>query len=66
MEAENVIKAATFKSFSHLSNKTTQLLLFMAVIFNIFIRQTLTDDFWRLHKNMNYTFPLRIIVLTCI
>ena len=30
----------------------------MTVLFNIFIRQTLTDDFWGLHKNMNCAFPL--------
>ena len=30
----------------------------MTVLFNIFMRQTLTDDFWELHKNMNCAFPL--------
>ena len=25
---------------------------------NIFMRQTLADDFWGLHKNMNCAFPL--------
>ena len=30
----------------------------MTVLSNIFMRQTLTDDFWGLHKNMNCAFPL--------
>ena len=30
--------------------------MFMTVI--IFMRQTLTDDFWGLHKNKNYAFSL--------
>ena len=30
----------------------------MTVVFNIFMRQTLTDDFGGLHKNMNRTVPL--------
>ena len=58
MEVENITKAATFKSFLHLSNRNTQLLFFVTVLFNIFIRQTLIDDFWGLHKNMNCAFPL--------
>ena len=58
MEVENIIKSATFKSFLHLSNKNTQLLFFVAVLFNIFIRQTLIDDFLGSHKNMNCAFPL--------
>ena len=31
--------------FLHLSYKNTQLLFFVAVLFNIFMKQTLTDDF---------------------
>ena len=58
MELGNIIKAATFKSFLHTSCKNTQLLIFVIVLFNIFMRQTLTNYFGRLHKNMNYTFPL--------
>ena len=58
MEVENITKAAAFKRFLHLSNKKTQLLFFVTVLFNIFIRQTLTNDFWGLHKNMNCKFPL--------
>ena len=30
------------------------------MLFNIFMSQTLTDDFGGLHKNMNCTFPLTI------
>ena len=39
----------------------------MAVLFNIFRRQALTDDSWRLHKNMNCAFPLilKIILTAC-
>ena len=61
MEAGNITKAATCKSVLHLSyNKNTQLLFcFVTVLLNIFMRQTLTDDFWGLHKNMNCAFPLR-------
>ena len=51
MKVGNITKAATFKSFLHLSYKNTQLLFFVIVVFNIFMRQTLTDDFWGLHKN---------------
>ena len=53
----NITKAATFKSFLHLSYKNTQL-LFLTVFFDIFMKQTLTNDFWGLHKNMNCAFPL--------
>ena len=35
-------------------------LIFVIVLFNIFIRQTLTDYFGRLHKNMNCMFPVRL------
>ena len=28
------------------------------VVYNIFMRQTLTDDIWGLHKNMNRAFLL--------
>ena len=60
MEVWNITKAATFKSSLHLSYKNTQLLFLWTVLFNIFIRQTLSDDFWGLHKYMNCAFPLRI------
>ena len=59
IEIEIITKATTFKSFLHRSYKNTQLLSFVAVLFNIFMRQTLTDGFWGLHKNMNCAFPLR-------
>ena len=58
MELGNIIKAATFKSFLHTSYENTQLLIFVIVPFNIFMRQTLTNYFGRLHKNMNCAFPL--------
>ena len=54
-------KAATFPSFPHLSYKNTQLLFFVTVLFNIFMRQTLNNDFRMLHKNMNCAFPLILL-----
>ena len=57
MEVGNITKAATFKSFLHLSYKNT-VTFFMAVLFNIFMRQALTDTFWVLHRNINCAFPL--------
>ena len=59
MELKNIIKAATFKSFLHLNYKNTQLPFQWTELFNIFIRQTLADDFWGLHKNMNCAFPFK-------
>ena len=47
-----------YKSFPQLSCENTQL-LFSWQCFLIFLRQTLTDDFWRLHKNINFVFPLK-------
>ena len=58
MEVGNIKRAAIFKSFLDRSYKNTQLLILWTVLFNIFMRQTVTDDFWGLHKNMNRTFPL--------
>ena len=58
MEVGNVTKAATFKSFLHLSYKITQLLFFVTVLFNIYMKQTLTNDFWGLHKIVNCAFSL--------
>ena len=60
MEAGNITKAATFTSFFHLNYKNTQLLFLWTVLFNIFMRQRVTDDFWGLHKSMNCAFPLTI------
>ena len=34
------------------------------VCLNILIRQTLTNDFWGLHKNMNCAFPLTQLLIT--
>ena len=58
MEVGNITKAANFKSFLHLNYKNTQLQFLLQFFFNIFIRQTLTDDFGGLHKKMNRAFPL--------
>ena len=35
------------------------------MFFNIFLRQRLTDDFWGLHKNMNCTFTLSSVFVSC-
>ena len=43
MKVGNITKVATFNS----------------VFFNTLMRQTLSDDLWGLHKNMNCTFPLK-------
>ena len=64
MEVGNITKAANFKSFLHLSYKNIKLLYFVTVLFNIFMRQTLIDDFWGLHKNMNCAFPLKILQIS--
>ena len=45
METEYTTKAATFESSLHISSKNT-IIFFVTVLFNIFMRQTLTDDFW--------------------
>ena len=56
MEAGNITKAATFKSFLHLSYKYTQL----PFCDN---DKILIDDFWGLHENMNCAFPLRYSIV---
>ena len=60
MEVGKTTKATTLKSFLHLSykNTITSTTFFVTVLFNIFMRQTLTGDFWGLQKNMNCAFPL--------
>ena len=60
IELGNIAKAATFKSFLHLSYENTHY-FFVTVLFNIFMRQTLTDDFWEIHKNMNGAFTLKTV-----
>ena len=60
MEVGNITKAATFKSFLRLIYKKAKLLYFVIVVFSIFMRQTLTDDFWGLHKNINCMFPFTL------
>ena len=62
MGVGNITKAATFKSFLHLSCKNIELLFLWTMLFNIFMRQTLPDDFWVLHKNMNCMFPLNVTI----
>ena len=57
MKVGNITEAATFKSFPHLTYKNAP--FFVTVLFNIFMRQTLTDYFGGLHKNMNCAFPLK-------
>ena len=57
IEFRNITKAETFKSFLHLSYKKT-VTFFVAAFFNFFMKQTLTDDFGGLHKNVNCAFPL--------
>ena len=57
MEIGNITQVATFKSFLHRSYKNTRL-LFCEALFQIFMGQTLTDNFWGLHKKMNCAFPL--------
>ena len=56
MDFKQLGKAASFISFLLL--KAQIITIFVAVLFNIFMRQTLTADFEGLHKNMNCTFPL--------
>ena len=53
MEVGNIANAATVKSFLRLSYKNTQLPFFVTVLFNIFMRKKLIDNFGGLHKNMN-------------
>ena len=55
IEVGNFIKAAALKSFLRLNYKNT---FFVTVLFTIFKRQKLTDDFLGLHRNVNCTFPL--------
>ena len=57
IEVGNITKAAICKSFLHLSYKHTQLLFLWTMLFNSFMRQTLTYNFGGLHKNMNKAFP---------
>ena len=57
MEVGNITNAATFKSSLPLSYEKS-LVLWIGLL-NILMRQTLTNDFWGLHKNMNCAFPLR-------
>ena len=56
---KNIAKAATYKSFLRLSYKNA-ITFFVKMLFNIFMRQTLTEYFWGVHRNMNCTFALNV------
>ena len=64
MEIENVSKAVTFKSFAHQIIKTHNYFFLRQYFSIIFMRQTLTDYFWGLHKNKNSVFPLKSTLKT--
>ena len=57
MEVGNIAKATTFESFPHLSYKNTQLLFFVATLFNIFMRQTLNNNLGDDTKIRTARFP---------
>ena len=57
MKLEIIQKLLQLKC-SSLNYKNIQLLFLWQCFFNIFMRQTLDDDFGGLHKDMNYAFPL--------
>ena len=57
MEVGNIKKAAACISFLHLSYKNI-ITFCVTVLFNISTRQSLTDDFLGLHKNMTWAFAL--------
>ena len=65
MELGNIIKAATFKSFLHTSYKNTQLLIFVIVPFNIFMRQTLTNYFGRLTQKYELRVSFKYFFSKC-
>ena len=51
MEVGNIEKAADFSSPKLLIHSIT---FFVTILLNIFMNQTLTDDFLGLHKNANF------------
>ena len=51
-------KSCCFYNFSSPKLSKHTITFFETVLFNIFLRQTLIDDLWGLHKNMNCAFPL--------
>ena len=59
MKVGNITKAATFKSFLHLSYKTCNY-FFCDSAFSFYMRKKVSDGFWGLHKNMNCAFPLTV------
>ena len=50
MEVVNTTKAATFQKFSSNEILKHTVTFFVTLLFSIFMRQTLTDYFWGLHK----------------
>ena len=53
MEVGNITKAATFKYYKSCYTKVTKTnnnFFFVTVFFNNFMRETLNDEFWGLHK----------------
>ena len=58
MGVGNIKKAATFKTFFSPKLLKHTITFVLTVLFNIVMRQTLTDDFWGFHKNMICAFPL--------
>ena len=57
---EMLQKLLLLKVFSTKFIKTHNYFLLWQCFLIIFMRQTLTDDFWGLHKNKNCAFPLTI------
>ena len=60
MEVRKYYKSCYFQKFPSPRLLKHIVTLFATVVFNIFMRQTLTDDFWRLYKNKNCAFSLSI------
>ena len=63
MKVGKIIKAATFKSFSLLKLLKCTITFFVTALFNVFMKRTLTDDYWGLHKNMICAFPLKHVIV---
>ena len=63
MEVTLFFKTCYFSKFSSARLLKHTITFFMIVLFNIFTRQTLKDDFWGLHKNMNCAFTLNHAIL---
>ena len=59
MKVGNITKADIFKGFLLPSYKKTNNHFFVVVHFNIFMKQTIIDNFDGLRKNMSIAFPLK-------